>query len=216
MGVSLQQFSGLLLTITHCKSGRQFEGVQSVQIAACGQDVRVVQQITARCRQGVTTVEGAQQAVEFTFLAQEQVGFHQLVQGYFLCVIEVFGMAVQRLFAGAIYKFLQQTWLLDAHGHRHGFQGGKPLVARGQLPDDMQALWNQGVLQLEQLINQGGDPRLYQLSLCLDLFRDAQFQFTGLLVNHDGQVTALFADLIVQCAPAVQRLLQILQPFVQA
>ena len=216
MRVSLQQLGGLLLTIAHCKGGRQFEGVQSVQIAACGQHIRVVQQITARCRQCITTIQGAQQAVEFAFLAQEQVGLHQLVQRYSLSIVKVLGMAVQRFFAGAIHQFLQQGWLLDTHRYRHGFQGGKALVPCRQLPNDVQALWNQGVLHLQQLINQVSDPRLNQLGLCLNLFRNAQLQLAGLLVNHGGQVTALFADLIVLCAPAVQCLLQIQQPFIKA
>ena len=54
--ISLNEFVSLLRAILHCKRAGNFERVKAMQIAACGQDAGITQNVTPRCRQDVAAV----------------------------------------------------------------------------------------------------------------------------------------------------------------
>ena len=138
----------------------QAEGVEAVEVASRGQDVRGAQQVATGSRADVAPVQGIEDALELGVLGQEAIGAGQFLEEAQVVVVRRHAAHDQGLLRGLAADKGRDggsggPGLMG--GLRHRQQHVDALLDARRLTDHMQALRNEGVLQLQHLVVKAGD-----------------------------------------------------------
>ena len=216
--VFAQQAVGLAGAVLHCIVAGNAERVETVQVAAGGQDRRCAQQVTPGSGTQEAAIQRTQYAVELMVLGHQAVDVGQLLH---LCqgqrVSRAGVLACEHLFgrlAGhqCVDQCARRTHTVRGFGT--GQQQVDPLLRGGGLAHHMQAIRDQRVFDFQHI---GGELR----DACLRLgapggFCLRKFEFCRLGLQHAGQVVAFGLGFRLQAAVTLQRALEIHQALVQA
>ena len=217
--VTIQQALRLLGPVFDGKGAGDAKRVKAMQVAPGGQDLRGAQHIATRSGAHKAAIQGMQDGADFGFAGHQVVGFDQLFhhrQGAFFARQL---RQLQHLFRAValdqgLSGFAAQGLAVTGVGHRH--QQVHALGLRGRAPGHMQAVGNEGVFQLQQLL---GQHRHAGVDGCGRVvvpqgFGVGQIQLSGLRLQHQCQFGAL-RSAGLQAAPAVDGGFELGQAFVQ-
>ena len=140
-----EQTLGLRTTILHREQGWDPEGIKAVDIAACRQNFRRAQQITARCRANEFAIKRAQQSASFGFLHQQRVGVREAVP-----LLKRRSVCCKRLSACAIDKLFERLTIWREAMARFSNRREKinAFFAIGRFANNMKPMRDQGCFKL--------------------------------------------------------------------
>ena len=160
--VALDQAFGLARAVLHRIGAGDAEGVEAVQVAPGGQDLRRAQQVAARGGPHEAAVQRAQQAIDLVVLGHQAVDVLQpreerrqrlVVGSCTRC-----GQRSRHALAGHQRLDRRPLRPLAVRGVGHRQQQVDPLDGRGGAADDVQAVGDQRVLDLEHGVRSAAPP----------------------------------------------------------
>jgi hypothetical protein len=202
----IDQAGRLRGTVLHGKGARNAERIEAVHITPGRQNGRRAQHVTAGRRPDEASIERVQNARQFVVLGDQAIDHRQLLDQ---CIVRKIG----RLFAA--HHRLEQSAVRPDAMRRIGYrlQHLDALLDRGRLADDMQAVRDQGIFELQHRLGQRRDGLL--CGAAPGRAGLSEFKRAGLHLDHDREVDAFYLVLRRATAPAFDRSLQLEQPLVQ-
>ena len=164
----LQQPGRLGGAVPDGEEAGQAEGVEAMEVTPRGQDVRGAQQVAAGGRADVAPVQGVEDALELGVLGQETIGVGQFLEEAQVVIVRRHAAHDQ----GRLGPLAGDQGLDGGPGgprlmggFRHRQQHVHALPGGGRLADHVQALGDEGVLQLQHLVVEAGDGGLQGLGV---------------------------------------------------
>ena len=210
--IALEQPRRLARAVLHREVARDAEGIEAVQIASGRQDLGRPQEIASRRGTHEATIEGPQDRRNLGVAGKKIRGDGQSAKRRAASRRRSRWRRPQPPRASCSTASRGSVWPCADLGHRQ--QHVDALLMRQRLADDVQAVRDQRVFELEHGLAESGDRGGGGGSPCR--LRLGQIELRRLRLNDRGEFLALENGVRRGLAPAIERRLELDQPAIQS